>query len=93
MSTNIYVGNLPFNVTENELRTLFSQYGTVETVNLITDRETGRPRGFAFVAMTNGANEAIDALDQTELSGRRLTVNPAKPRESRESRPPRAPRW
>ena len=90
MSTNIYVGNLPFTVTENELRTLFSQYGTVETVNLITDRETGRPRGFAFVAMASGANEAIDALDQTELSGRRLTVNPAKPRESR---PPRAPRW
>jgi RNA recognition motif-containing protein len=90
MSTNIYVGNLPFSVTEAELRALFSKYGTVEAVNLITDRETGRQRGFGFVAMTSGAQEAISALDQTELNGRRLTVNPAKPREQR---PSRASRW
>lgn len=90
MSTNIYVGNLPFSVTEDEVRNLFSQYGTVESVNLITDRETGRLRGFGFVAMTSGAQEAITALNQTELGGRRLNVNPAKPRESR---PPRPRRW
>jgi cold-inducible RNA-binding protein len=90
MSTNIYVGNLPFSVTEDEIRNLFSQYGTVESVNLITDRETGRLRGFGFVAMTSGAQEAIAALNQTELGGRRLNVNPAKPRESR---PPRSRRW
>jgi RNA recognition motif-containing protein len=90
MATNIYVGNLPFSVTEDEIRDLFSQYGTVESVNLITDRETGRLRGFGFVAMTSGAQEAIAALNQTELGGRRLNVNPAKPRESR---PPRSRRW
>ena len=83
MSTNIYVGNLPFTVTADEIRVLFSQYGTVESVNLITDRETGRLRGFGFVAMSSGAQEAIAALNQTDLKGRRLTVNPAKPREAR----------
>jgi cold-inducible RNA-binding protein len=90
MSTNIYVGNLPFTVTADEIRVLFSQYGTVESVNLITDRETGRLRGFGFVAMSSGAQEAIAALNQTELKGRRLTVNPAKPREAR---PPQSSRW
>lgn len=90
MSTNIYVGNLPFNVTADELRALFSKYGTVEAVNLITDRETGRLRGFGFVSMASGAQEAIAALNQTELNGRRLNVNPAK---EREARPPRSPRW
>ncbi|MGQ4809866.1 hypothetical protein NKDENANG_03302 [Candidatus Entotheonellaceae bacterium PAL068K] len=86
MSTNIYVGNLPFSTTQEEIRDLFSAYGSVESVNLITDRETGRLRGFGFVTMASGANEAIDALDQTELGGRRLTVNPAKPREERRPR-------
>jgi len=90
MSTSIYVGNLPFSATADAIRALFSPYGAVESVNLITDRETGQLRGFGFVAMTSGANEAIAALDQTELDGRRLTVNPAKPREAR---PSRAPRW
>ena len=90
MSTNIYVGNLPFSVTAEAIHALFSPYGSVESVNLITDRETGRSRGFGFVAMTSGAREAIAALDQTELDGRRLTVNPAKPREAR---PARASRW
>jgi RNA recognition motif-containing protein len=86
MSTNIYVGNLPFTATVEEVRDLFDNYGTVESVNLITDRETGRLRGFGFVEMSSGAEEAIAALNQTELGGRRLTVNPAKPREER---PPR----
>ena len=86
MSTNIYVGNLPFSTTVEEVRDLFDPYGTVESVNLITDRETGRLRGFGFVEMSSGAEEAIAALNQSELGGRRLTVNPAKPREER---PPR----
>ena len=86
MSTNIYVGNLPFTATVEEVRDLFDNYGTVESVNLITDRETGRLRGFGCVEMSSGADEAIEALNQSELGGRRLTVNPAKPREDR---PPR----
>jgi len=86
MSTNIYVGNLPFSTNADEIRDLFSAYGTVESVNLITDRETGRLRGFGFVAMTSGAHEAIAALNQKDLGGRSLTVNPAKPREERRPR-------
>jgi len=85
MSTNIYVGNLPFSTNVEEIRELFSAYGPVESVNLITDRETGRLRGFGFVAMTSGAQEAITALNQKDLGGRSLTVNPAKPREERRS--------
>ena len=85
MSTNIYVGNLSFNVTVEELQALFGAYGTVENVNLITDRETGRPRGFGFVEMASGGNEAIRALNGKELGGRNLTVNLAKPREDRRS--------
>jgi RNA recognition motif-containing protein len=88
MSTKIYVGNLPFNATEDGIRALFSPYGAVESVTLITDRDTGRLRGFGFVEMTSGANEAIAALHETDLEGRNLTVNQAKPREQR----PRAPR-
>jgi RNA recognition motif-containing protein len=88
MSTSIYVGNLPFTATEEEIHSLFSAYGTVESVKLITDRETGRKRGFGFVEMAHGASEAIAALHQKDLGGRRLTVNPAKPRAER---PPR--RW
>jgi RNA recognition motif-containing protein len=90
MSTNIYVGNLPFSATEDEIRDLFGAYGEVSSVNLITDRETGRPRGFGFVEMDSGGDEAIEALNQTEIGGRRLNVNVAKPRESR---PARQPRW
>ena len=86
MSTNIYVGNLPFSATEDEIRGLFSAYGTVERVNLVMDRETGRLRGFGFVEMASGGNEAIAALDQRDLAGRQLTVNLARPREER---PPR----
>ncbi|HEX9733080.1 MAG TPA: RNA-binding protein [Thermoanaerobaculia bacterium] len=87
MSKKIYVGNLPFSATDDGVRQMFAEYGTVESVNLITDRETGRPRGFGFVEMSDGANEAIKALDKSELDGRSLNVNEARPREDR--RPPR----
>ena len=86
MSTNIYVGNLPFDVTEETIRDLFSPFGDVETVKLITDRDTGRLRGFGFVEMANGGQEAIAALNETELNGRRITVNPAKPQQERPAR-------
>ena len=87
MSTNIYVGNLPFSTDADEIRDLFTAYGEVESVNLITDRDTGRLRGFGFVSMSSGGHEAIEALNQRELGGRNLTVNLAKPREERR------PRW
>lgn len=84
MSTSIYVGNLPFTVTEDALRQLFSTYGPVESVKLITDRETGQLRGFGFVEMSSGANEAISALHEKDFGGRNLMVNPARPREDRQ---------
>ena len=89
MSTSIYVGNLPFSATSEAIQELFSPYGTVEKVNLITDRETGRLRGFGFVEMTSGANEAIAALHEKNLDGRTITVNLAKPREQRQRQPRR----
>jgi cold-inducible RNA-binding protein len=85
MSTNIYIGNLSFNVTVEEMHELFGAYGTVENVKLITDHETGRLRGFGFVEMASGGNEAIRALNGKEMGGRNLTVNLAKPREDRRS--------
>ena len=81
MSKKIYVGNLPFSATEDEIRELFAQYGTVTSVSLISDRDTGAPRGFGFVEMESGASEAIQALDNRELGGRNLKVNEARPRE------------
>ena len=86
MTQKIYVGNMPFSMDEDSLRTLFSSHGEVQTVSVITDRETGRPRGFAFVEMASGASEAIKALNNHEVEGRALTVNEAKPRESSGSR-------
>jgi RNA recognition motif-containing protein len=85
MSKKIYVGNLPFSATEDEIRNLFSQHGEVVSVNVITDRDTGRPRGFGFVEMESGGDEAIQKLDKQELDGRSLTVNEARPREPRRS--------
>jgi len=79
----IYVGNLPFSTTDAELRTLFSEHGTVESVSLPTDRETGRPRGFGFVEMSQAdASRAIQALNGKDVGGRPLRVNEAedKPR-------------
>lgn len=78
----IYVGNLSFDSTEADVRALFEQHGTVQSVNLITDRETGRVRGFGFVEM-DSADAAIKALDGTDLNGRTLKVNEARPRENR----------
>ena len=83
MSKRIYVGNLPFNANDDEIRSLFEQYGTVETVHIVMDRETGRPRGFAFVEMSSGVDEAIRALHQTDLGRRSLNINEARPRTER----------
>jgi RNA recognition motif-containing protein len=77
----LYVGNLPFTTTEEELRELFEQHGTVESVNVITDRDTGRPRGFAFVELDEGsADAAKEALNGHEVSGRNIRVNEAHDR-------------
>ncbi len=88
---SIYVGNLSYQVTEEDLKRAFAEYGTVSRVQLPTDRETGRPRGFAFVEMGSEAEEAkaIEALDGAEWMGRNLRVNKAKPREDRVSGSPR----
>ena len=83
--SKIYVGNLPFSADEDAVRTLFSQHGTVESVALIMDRDTGRPRGFGFVEMPNNAegDEAISQLNGQELEGRAINVNEARPKEDR----------
>ena len=81
MAQRLYVGNLPFTATEDELSQLFSQHGEVRSVTVVTDRETGRPRGFAFVEMEDGT-AAIQALDGQEFGGRNLRVNPAREREA-----------
>ena len=80
MSNKVYVGNLPFSVTEDELRELFQRHGDIASVNVIMDRETGRPRGFAFVEMeeASGAADAIRALDGSDMGGRSLRVNEAQ---------------
>jgi cold-inducible RNA-binding protein len=82
---NIFVGNLDFHTGEDELRQLFAPFGNVDRVALMTDRDTGRSRGFAFVEMTNTADgdKAIAALNGTELSGRRINVNEARPKGER----------
>lgn len=83
MSQRIYVGNLPYSATDGELRQMFGEYGNVESVHLVTDRDTGRPRGFGFVEMQDGASDAIRALDQAEMGGRNLKVSEARPRQER----------
>ena len=87
---NIYVGNLAYQTTEDDLKTTFAQFGTVDTVNLIKDRFTGQSKGFAFVEMTNNAeaDAAIKGLNQQPMDGRVVTVNQAKPRS--DSRPARS---
>ena len=79
MSKKLFVGNLSFQTTENDLNDAFAQHGPVEAVAIITDRETGRSKGFGFVTMTEGADKAIATLSGSELNGRMLTVNEAKP--------------
>lgn len=83
--TSIYVGNLSYTATEDALREAFSQYGKVSSVNIVKDRETGRPRGFAFVEMADGkeAATAIQELNLREIDGRSITVNEARPKQDR----------
>jgi RNA recognition motif-containing protein len=90
MATNIYVGNLSYDTTEDTLRTLFAEYGEVESVRVITDRYTGRSKGFGFVeiATEEAAQEAIGALNGKSVDGREIRVDKAKPRADRDR-----PRW
>ncbi len=85
MSNKLFVGNLSFDTTENDLQDAFAAHGTVTETNLLMDRETGRPRGFGFITMNSAeeAQKAIAALNGSQLGGRALTVNVAKPREER----------
>ena len=83
MSKKLYVGNLSFQATADDLREAFGQYGTVTAAQVVADRETGRSRGFGFVEMADGAEEAIANLNGTLFQGRTLTVNEARPREER----------
>lgn len=88
MAKSIYVGNLPWNATEDQVQALFAEFGDVESVKLVSDRDTGRARGFGFVEMEDpGATSAIEALDNSSFGGRTLRVNEAKPRA------PRSPRF
>jgi len=81
MAKRIYVGNLPFSATEDDIRQLFEAHGAVHSVHIVTDRDTGRPRGFGFVEMDDAdAESAIGALDGVSLGGRNLQVNEARPR-------------
>ena len=82
---NIYVGNLSYNTTEDELRTLFAEFGNVDSAKLIMDRDSGQSKGFAFIEMSDnsGGQQAIEGLNGRDINGRTLTVNKAKPREDR----------
>jgi RNA recognition motif-containing protein len=88
MTQKVYVGNLSYNTTEGALRTLFAEYGEIESVNLITDRDTGRPKGFAFVEMATdqAAQAAISALNGKSLDDREIKVDKAKPQAPRDRR-------
>ena len=87
MSKSIYVGNLPWSATEEQVRKLFAQHGTVNSVNLVSDRETGRARGFGFVEMAAAdAAGAIQALNGVDMDGRSLKVNEAQPKAPRQPR-------
>jgi len=98
--TNIFVGNLSFNTTQDELQAAFATYGSVERVSIVTDRDSGQPRGFAFVEMTerNAAENAISQLNGSDLHGRALNVNEARPKPQggsggRDSNRSRGSRW
>jgi RNA recognition motif-containing protein len=88
MNNKVYVGGLPFSVTEGQLQEIFGAYGTVESARVISDKFTGQSRGFGFVEMGSGseAQKAISALNGTQLEGRTLTVNEAKPMANRDNR-------
>jgi RNA recognition motif-containing protein len=83
MGTKLYVGNLPFSTTADDLRDAFEQHGPVSSAQVVTDRETGRSRGFGFVEMETGGEQAIQQMNGAEFQGRTLTVNEARPREER----------
>ncbi|HBI15846.1 MAG TPA: RNA-binding protein [Desulfobulbaceae bacterium] len=91
---NIYVGNLPYNLTDEELRAAFAAFGNVNSAKIIMDKYSGRSKGFGFVEMDNDAEaeEAIKKLDNSDMKGRNLRVNQAKPRADRPDRPDRPPR-
>lgn len=95
MGRKLYVGNLPFSVTQQALQSTFAQHGTVEAVNLITDRDTGQSKGFGFVEMRTDAeaSAAIRELNGTELEGRAMKVNEAKPQARKSGRGPGGNRW
>ena len=82
---NIYVGNLSYDTTEDELRTMFAEFGSVDSAKLIVDRDSGRSKGFGFIEMSDnsGGQQAIEGLNGRDINGRTLTVNKAKPREER----------
>jgi RNA recognition motif-containing protein len=88
---NIYVGNLPYNITEDELRDAFSPFGRVTRASIVIDRETNRSKGFGFIEMSDNAEgeAAINALNETDLKGRNIKVNEARPRADRNDRGPR----
>jgi RNA recognition motif-containing protein len=86
MKKKLYVGNLSFETTEGELKELFAQAGSVETVRIITDRDTGRSKGFGFVEMQDGGDKAIAEMNGKDFNGRALTVNEARPMSSRDGR-------
>lgn len=89
MAKTIYVGNIPFNTSEEEVQEMFAKHGTVHSVKLISDRHTGRPRGFGFVEMdSEEADTAIEALNGTDMGGRSLRVNEARERSPREDKQP-----
>jgi len=83
MRKKLYVGNLSFKTTSDELRDTFAEFGAVDSAQVVTDRETGRSRGFGFVEMNDGADSAVESLNGTDLHGRQITVNEARPREDR----------
>ena len=78
---NIYVGNISWGLTDQDLENVFAEYGTVDSAKIITDRATGRSRGFGFVEMSDGAEAAIEALNGTEVDGRELVVNESRPKD------------
>lgn len=83
MAKNLYVGNLPYSTTADDLREAFTQFGTVTRAQVVSDRETGRSRGFGFVEMADGGEQAVEAMNGAPFQGRTLTVNEARPREDR----------
>jgi len=95
MTEKVYVGNLSYNTTEGTLRTLFSEFGEIESISMITDRETGRPKGFAFVEMATqqAAEKSISALNGKMVDDREIKVDKAKPQADRRQSSGRRPRW